>query len=113
MYGERNSVECGKAFALPVGEVLDAGEQGAADPVERVILVTASLQRLLLDATTDFVERVAGELDYVERVEHRYSVGQLVADRVGVATEWVQGGMLDGPRHIHALLGQPVGVDFA
>jgi len=33
-----------KALVLSVGEVLDAGEQGAADPVERVVLVASSSQ---------------------------------------------------------------------
>ena len=33
-------------LALPIGEVLDAGEQGPADPVERVVLVTAFLRSL-------------------------------------------------------------------
>ena len=78
-------------FALPVGEVLVTGEKGAADLVQRVVLVATPVQGLLLDAASDLIERLAGELDDVEGVEHGDGVGQLVADRVGIATERVQG----------------------
>ena len=70
------------------------------------------MQGLLLDAASDLIERLAGELDDVEGVEHGDGVEQLVADRVGIATERVQGGMLDGDLHVHAVFGEPVGVDL-
>ena len=38
---------------LPGGEVLDAGEQGAPDPVERVVLVPATAQGGLLSPAPD------------------------------------------------------------
>ena len=88
------------------------GEKGAADLVQRVVLVATPVQGLLLDAASDLIERLAGELDDVEGVEHGDGVGQLVADRVGIATERVQGGMLDGDLHVHAVFGEPVGVDL-
>ena len=69
-------------FALPVGEVLVAGEKGAADLVQRVVLEATPVQGLLLDAASDLIERLAGELDDVEGVEDGDGVGQLVADRV-------------------------------
>lgn len=57
-----------QSCALPVGEVLDTGEQGAADPVERVVLVPTASERGLLDTASDLVECVARELDDVEGV---------------------------------------------
>jgi hypothetical protein len=93
--------------------VLDAGEQGAADLVERVVLVAAPLQSLLLDPAADLVECLAGELDDMKGVQHGDRVGQLVADRVGIAPEGVQGGVFDSHGDLDALLGQPVGVDLS
>ena len=48
----------------------------------------------------------------MEGVEHGDGVGQLVADRVGIATERVQGGMLDGDLHVHAVFGEPSAQTF-
>jgi hypothetical protein len=53
---------------LPVGEVLLAGEQGAPDPIQRVVFVAASFQGVLLDAAADLVEGVAGQLHDMEGV---------------------------------------------
>ena len=66
----------------------------AADLVQRVVLVATPVQGVLLDAAADLVDDLGAELDDVERVEHGDRVGQLVADRVGVATERVQGGLV-------------------
>jgi hypothetical protein len=44
-----------QSCALPVGEVLNIGEQGAADPVERVVLVPTTSERGLLDTASDLV----------------------------------------------------------
>jgi len=49
-------------LALPVGEVLASGEQGAADLVERVVLVTTSVQGVLLDPPADLVQCVPASL---------------------------------------------------
>jgi hypothetical protein len=46
-------------FALPVGEVLVAGEKGAADLVQRVVLVATPVQGLLLDAASGSSSRMA------------------------------------------------------
>jgi hypothetical protein len=51
-----------QSCALPVGEVLNTGEQGAADPVERVVLVPTTSERGLLDTASDLVECVAASL---------------------------------------------------
>ncbi len=44
-----------------------------------------------MDAAADLVESVAGQLHDVEGVEDSDRVGQLVADRVHVAAERVEG----------------------
>ncbi len=64
-----------ETLALPVGVVFQAGEQGAPDPVERVVLVAAAVQGLLLYPPPDFVEDVGGQLDDVEGVEDGGGVG--------------------------------------
>ena len=91
----RHGVELG---LLAFGEVLDAVAQQPADLVERVVLVAAPAERLLLDAAADLVDDLGAELDDVEGVEDRDRVGQLVADGVGVAAERVERGVLDARR---------------
>ena len=59
--------------------------QQAADLVERVVLVTAVPEGVLLDAAADLVDDLGAEPDHVEGVQDRDRVGQFVADRVGVA----------------------------
>jgi hypothetical protein len=44
--------------------------------------VATPVQGLLLDAASDLIERLAGELDDVEGVEHGGGVLEFVADRV-------------------------------
>ena len=58
-------------MTLSVGEVLGPGEQGPADPVEGVVLVTTPVQGGLLNTTSDLIERVAGQLHDVEGVKDR------------------------------------------
>jgi len=89
--GER----CFQAGPLPVGEVLDAGAQDVADPVERVGLAAAVAVDVLLDPAADLVECGCAEFDDVEGVQHRDGVGELVVDGVLVAMERVQGGDLN------------------
>jgi hypothetical protein len=76
-----------QSCALPVGEVLNTGEQGPPDPTERVVLVAAPAEGALLDATSDLVECVARESDDVERIEDCDHFGQLVTDRVAIPAE--------------------------
>ena len=65
-------------------------------------------QGVLLDAAADLVHGLGGELHDMERVEHGGRVGELVVDRVLVATERIEGGDLDvGPERVAAGL-QPV-----
>ena len=77
------------------------------------MLVPAPMQGVLLDAAADLVEGLRAEPDDVEGVEDRDRVGQLVADRVGVAPERIQRCVLDGDGDLEALLLEPVGVDGA
>jgi hypothetical protein len=95
---------------LPVGEVLDTGEQGAADPVERVVLVSTTSERGQLDTASDLVECVARELDDVEGIEDCDRFGQLVMDRVAIPAERVQRGAFDRHGDLDPLLLEPVGV---
>ena len=74
-----------EAGALPVGETLGAGVQEVADAVERVAFPAAVAVDVLLDAASALVQRLAGEGDDVEGVEHRDGVLELVVDRVLVA----------------------------
>jgi len=55
---------------LSVGEVLDAGAQDVADPVERIVFAAAVAVDVLLDPAPDLVDGGRAELDDVERVEH-------------------------------------------
>jgi hypothetical protein len=50
-----------------------------------------------LDAATDLVDDLGAEANDMEGVEYRDCVGQLVADRVGVAAERVEGSLLNLP----------------
>jgi hypothetical protein len=75
--------------------VVRAGAQDVADPVERVTGVAAVAQGVLLDPAADLIQGLPGELDHVERVKDRGRLGQLVAQRVGVAAERVQRGDLE------------------
>ena len=63
---------------LFVGEQVDAGVQGAAGPVERIVRAAAVAVDDLLDPAAAPVQGVAGEADHVERVHHRDGVGQLL-----------------------------------
>jgi hypothetical protein len=54
---------CFQAGPLPVGEVLDAGAQDVADPVERVGLAAAVAVDVLLDPATDLVDGGRAEFD--------------------------------------------------
>ena len=54
------------------------GAQKKPDLVEGIACASAVSGRVLLDATTYFIESVAGELDDVEGVEHAGGVLELV-----------------------------------
>ena len=88
-----------------VGEVLDAVAEEAADLVERVVLVAAVAEGVLLDPAADFVDDLGAEPDHMEGVQHRDRVGQLVTDRVRVAAERVEGGVLDAGDERRPVLG--------
>ncbi len=92
---------------LLVGELLDPGHQGAAEPIERIVLLSASVQGLLLDPAADPVEGLRAELDDVERVQHSEASGSPLADRVRVTAERVECGILDLHGELQSLLGHP------
>jgi len=58
----------------------------------------------------DLVDDLATEFHHVEGVEHRDGLGELVADRVGVAVERVQRRGADPAREPRPLLDEPVAV---
>jgi hypothetical protein len=68
--------------ALPVGEVLFPSAQDVPDPVERVAPAAAVAGGVLLHPASEVIDDLRGELDHVERVEHRAGVLELVVDRV-------------------------------
>jgi len=90
--GVQAGVEAGD---LAVGEVLDTVAQQPSDLVQGVVLVPAAPDGGLLDAAADLVDDGGAEPDDVEGVQDRDGVGQLVADRVGLAVERVQRRLLD------------------
>jgi hypothetical protein len=55
---------------LTFAQVLQAVPQQAADLVERVVLVAAPAELLLLHAAADLVDDLGAELDDVEGVQH-------------------------------------------
>ena len=69
---------------LSFGESVEAGAQGVADPVERIVLVAAVAELLLLDSAAGFLHRRQPEPDHMEGVQHGDGVGELVSDGVGV-----------------------------
>lgn len=63
--------------------MFDAVVQQAADPVERVVLVTAVTEGVLLDAATNLVDDLGAELDDVEGVMPTWSAFGLVRGVLG------------------------------
>ena len=82
-------------FDLAGGELVGAGAQGVADPVERVVLAAAVAELFLLDPAAGLLHRLQAEPDDVEGVQDGGGVFELVADRVAVAAERIQGGGAD------------------
>ena len=68
---------------------------------------------VLLDAATDLIDGLGGELHDMKRVQHGGRVGELVIDRVLVAAERVEGGDLDAFPERFTALDQPAGVHRA
>jgi hypothetical protein len=92
---------------LSGGQLLRAGPEGIADPVERVVFAAAVIELFLLDSAGGLLHRLEPEPYYVEGVEHRGRVVELVMDGVVVAAERVQGGDLyPGGECLAALLSQ-------
>jgi hypothetical protein len=103
-------LELGDLF---VGEVFSAAAEQTADLVQRVVLVPAPTQGVLLDAAAGLVDDLGAELDDVERVQDRDRVRQLVPKRVGVTAERVEGGFGDAGGEFAALGLEPGGVGGA
>ena len=81
--------------------------------MERVVLVTAVTEELLLHPAADFFHRLQPEPDHMEGVEDGGGVFQLVADGVGVAPERIQCGGADAGGEDVPAGTQPVGVRLA
>jgi len=77
----------------------------AADLIERVVLVPASAQSVLLDAAADFVDDLGSEPDYVKGVKHRDRVGQPVMNGVRLSPKRIK------RRLLHAV-DEPVRLGF-
>ena len=80
---------------LAFGQVLDTVAEEATDLVERIGLMASVAEGVLLDSAADFVDDLGGQPDDMEGVEYGDRVGQLVTDRVRVATERVQRGLFE------------------
>ena len=98
---------------LLLGEVFHAVAEQPADLVQRVVLVAAAAQRVLLHAAADFVDDLGAEPDHVEGIEDRDRVRKLVMDGVRVAAERVESGLLDAVEEPVGLGLQPGLVDGA
>jgi hypothetical protein len=90
--GLQSGVEAG---ALPLGEVFGAVPGQPADLVERVVLVPAVAEGVLLNAASDLVDDLGSEAHGVEGVEDGDRVGQFVADHVRIYPERVERGVFD------------------
>ena len=77
----------GELGLLAFGQVLHTVAEQATDLVERIVLVASVAEGVLLDAAADLVDHLGGQPDHMEGIQHRDRVGQLVADRVCIATE--------------------------
>jgi hypothetical protein len=93
--GDQAVVELGD---LPLVQVLPAVAEQPTDLVQRVVLEPAVTELFLLHPAADFVDDLGAQLHDVEGVQDRDGVGQLVADRVGVAPERVERGVFDPRR---------------
>jgi hypothetical protein len=90
--------------------VLGTDLQGAPDAIDRFVCPAAVYQGVLLYVVAHLVDDLSGELDHMERIEHRDGLRELLADGVGVPVERVQGRCADPAREGRPLLGGPVTV---
>jgi hypothetical protein len=96
-----------------VCEVFGAAAQRPADLEQRVGLVAAMAQRLVLDAPADLVEGLVAQPHDVEGVEDAHRVGQFGAQRGRVAAEGIQRRHGDPVRPHRFARGDPVRVGLA
>jgi len=75
--------------------------------------VAAPTQGVLLHPAPHFVDDLGAQLHDMERIKDGDRVRELVADRVRVAPEGVEGSMLDPVDEGRVLLLQPAGVGGA
>ena len=92
------------------GESLRAAAQQPPHLKQRVILVAAMTQRLLLHPAAHLVHGGVAQLHNVERVQHPDCVGQPVGQRGGIPAERIKRGDLDAAPPGLLLLGDPVRV---
>ena len=90
-------------------ELFVAGEEPAADPVERVVLATAVSGGGMLGPAADLVERRVGQADHVEVIDHQPRVGQPDSDGGGVGLVGVDHHVGDPGQPGGRLRAEPVG----
>lgn len=85
------SVEHGlHPFEPVLGEFLVAGEQDAADPLQRVALAPSMPERVVLDSAADVIDLPVGQPDGMEVVHHQGDVGEPVLECSPIAGGRVQ-----------------------
>jgi hypothetical protein len=90
--GVEATVELG---LLALGEVFHTVAEEPADLIQRVVFVAAAAQAVLLHPTPDLIDHLSPEPHHMEGIEHRHRVREAVMNRVGIAAERVQGGVVD------------------
>jgi hypothetical protein len=73
-----------------------------ADLIKRVVFVAAAAQGVLLHPTPDLIDHLSPQPHHMEGIKHRHRVREAVMNRVGIAAERIQGGVIDA---IDELLG--------
>jgi hypothetical protein len=75
---------------LAGGQLVGAGAQRVADPIQRVVFAAAVTELFLLDPAAGLFHRLNSEPDHMKGVQNGGGVLEFVADRVGVAAEPIQ-----------------------
>lgn len=84
-------------------------DQQPSYAVERIGLAAAMTEGLLLNATADLVELVAGQLRQVERIDNLGRVGQLLVEHLAVGAGHVQRRVADAGTPLGPSILQPTG----
>jgi hypothetical protein len=98
---------------LAGGQLVGAGAQRVADPIQRVRFAAAMTELFLLDPAARLFHRPESEPDHMKGVQHGGGILQFVADCVGVAAERIQRRRPHPGGEPRAAARQPVGVGLA